>query len=113
MELDELKSLLNEKMERVHREKSAGDLAILLGRKTQSVTGKLRRSLRLEIIACIIFSIGCAAGAIFGAYAWLRIYFGIFACMCFLFLPLLYILLRKTNELGGAALPVKTCPAMR
>ena len=108
MELDELKSLLNDKMERVHREKSTGDLALLLGKKTQSVIGKLKRSLRLEIIACIIFTVACVAVAIFGAYTSLRIYFGIFAAMCFLFFPLLYVLLRKTNELSSSALPVKS-----
>ena len=41
MELDELKSLINERMERVQTEKSPADLAVLLGKKTQSVTAKI------------------------------------------------------------------------
>ena len=108
MELDELKSYLNERMERAHREKSAGDIALLLGKKTQSVAGKLKRSLTFELIASIMFTIGCTAVAIFTGYTSLRIYFAIFAILCFLFIPLLLILQQKVTKLTASALPVKS-----
>lgn len=107
MELDELKSLINERMERVHSAKSSADIALLLGRKTQSVVGKIKRSLVIEMIVSAVFTIICIAVAIFGTYASLRIYFAIFAVLCALFIPLLYMLLKKTDKLSRAALPVK------
>lgn len=108
MELDELKSLINERMERVHAAKSSADIALFLGRKTQSVVGKIKRSLVIEMMVSAVFTILCIAVAVFGAYTSLRIYFAIFAVVCALFIPLLYLLLKKTNKLSSAALPVKS-----
>ncbi|CAN5809844.1 hypothetical protein BH10BAC2_BH10BAC2_19740 [soil metagenome] len=108
MELDELKSLINERMERVHAAKSSADIALLLGKKTQSVVGKIKLSLILEMIVSLAFTIICIAVAIFGVYTSLRIYFAIFAVVCFLFLPLLYLLFKKTKKLSSTALPVKS-----
>ncbi|HXL58226.1 MAG TPA: hypothetical protein VN958_18320 [Chitinophagaceae bacterium] len=108
MELDELKILLKEKLETQHPAKSTGDISALLGKKTQSVIGKLKRSLWIEIITCLVFTLACATVGIFGSYASLRIYFSIFAVLCFLFLPVLWFLLQKTNKLGSTSLPVKS-----
>lgn len=107
MELDELKILLKEKPVPMRVVKSPNDIAALLGSKTKSVTGKIRRSLKIEIIACIVFAILCAGFGIFGAYTWLRIYFGIFAVVCLLLLPVLFILLKRTTKFGITDLPVK------
>ena len=108
MELDELKILLKEQTATMHVIKSADDIAALMSSKTKSITGKLKRSLKIEIISCIVFTIPCTAVGIFGANTSLRIYFSIFAVMCLLFLPMLLVLLKKTNEFSSTALPVKS-----
>ncbi|MEP6844784.1 MAG: hypothetical protein ABI861_02225 [Panacibacter sp.] len=108
MELDELKSYINGRMERVDAAKSPADIALLLGKKTHSVIGKLKRSLIIELISAIVFTFVCIAIAIFGAYTSLRIYFAIFAVVCALFIVFLYVLLTKTKRLGSSVLPVKS-----
>jgi len=108
MELDELKSLINERMERVQTEKSPADIAMLLGKKTQAVTAKIKRSLVIEMVTSVAFTLACIAIAVFGTYSSLRIYFAIFAVICALFIPLLYILFNKTKKLSSTALPVKS-----
>lgn len=108
MELDDLKILLKEQPATMHVVKSADDIAVLLSSKTKSIIGKLRRNLKIEIIACIVFTVPCVAVGIFSAYTSLRIYFGIFAVIFLLFLPLLIMLLKKTNEFRSTALPVKS-----
>lgn len=107
MELDELKSLINERMERVHIEKSPTDIALMLGKNTNSVVGKIIRSLIIELVVTIIFTILCLAVTIFGAYASLRIYFGIFTVVCIVFVPILYMKIIKTKKLTDSAVPVK------
>src|SRR3954471_2226852 len=108
MEFDELKILLKEKLDTQHAEKSVEDISVLLRKKTQSVIGKLKRSLWIEIIACIVFTLACAAVGVISKYASLRIYFSVFAVLCFLFLPVLWFLLQKTKKLSSTSLPVKS-----
>src|SRR5579885_2075326 len=108
MELDELKALLKDNMEKVQQEKTATQLAIMLCKKTVSLIDKLKRSLIIELIACIVFTIPCVLIAAFGAYTSLRIYFGIFAVVCILFMPLLLSLHKKTKQLGNTAMPIKS-----
>jgi hypothetical protein len=107
MELDELKLLINERMERVQLEKSPDDIALMLSKSTNSVVGKIIRSLVLELIVSIFFSIACLAVAVFAPYSSLRIYFGIFTVVCSLFIPVLYLKLKKTKRLTSSAMPVK------
>ncbi|HRI21560.1 MAG TPA: hypothetical protein PLA68_11435 [Panacibacter sp.] len=108
MELDELKILLKDQPAKMQLVKSTGEIAALMGNKTRSVTGKLRRSLKIEIISCIVFAVLCVAFGIFGSYTSLRIYFSIFAVACLLFLPFLFMLLKKTTKLSSTVLPVKS-----
>jgi hypothetical protein len=107
MELDELKSLINDRMERVQNEKSATEIALLMGKKTNSVTGKIKRSLIIELIVSIVFTLICAAVAVLTKYDSLRIYFGIFTFVSLVFIPLLYRKLNKTKKLSNTILPVK------
>jgi len=107
MELDELKSLINDRMERVQKEKSPAEIALLMGKKTKSVTGKIKRSLLIELIVSILFTLICAAVAVFTKYDALRIYFGIFTFVSLLFIPLVYRKLNKTKKLSDTILPVK------
>lgn len=107
MELDELKLLLNAKQEMLVSEKSVTEIRALLNKKTQSVLGKLSRSLRIELIASTAFTIILLGTAFYTAYSSLRIYSIIFAVLCFLFLPVILVLLKKVNALALSALPVK------
>jgi len=107
MELDELKLLINERIERVQLEKSPDDIALMLSKSTNSIIGKIIRSLIIELVVSVIFTIACVAIALFGAYNSLRIYFGIFAVVCAVFIPVLYIKLNKTRRLTSSAMPVK------
>ena len=68
MELDELKSLLNQKLTTAHSGRSTDDIAHLLTRKTSSVIDKLKRSLWIEIISCIVIILGFGYIGIAGSY---------------------------------------------
>ncbi len=108
MELDELKSLINHKLSTDHTTRSAEDIAVLLTKKTGSVIGKLKRSLRIEIISCIVvivlfFYLGFAGG-----YRSLQIYFSVFGVLSFIFLGFIIYLLRRTIQLSATTLPVKS-----
>ncbi len=108
MELDELKILLNGQQTQTHVVKSAEEITFMLTTKTRSITGKLRRSLRIEIICCYAAVILCGAAAIFATYRSLRIYFAVFFIFSLLFLPYLYSLLKKINQFKSSnTLPVK------
>lgn len=107
MELDELKLLLNAKPEMLVSEKSVTEIRALLNKKTQSVLGKLSRSLWIELTASAAFTIILLVTAFYTAYSSLRIYSIIFAVLCFLFLPVILVLLKRVNALALSALPVK------
>jgi hypothetical protein len=107
MDLDELKDQLRNKLATDHAGMSDEDLSALLTRKTVSVVGRLKRSLKLEIVCCIGVTIGFSAIGIFSGYSSLRIYFSVFAVLCALFLVLLVYLLRRTTRLSAGSLPVR------
>ncbi|HEY1019461.1 MAG TPA: hypothetical protein VGE25_10700 [Sediminibacterium sp.] len=108
MELDELKSLLNQKLTTAHSGRSSDDIAHLLTRKTSSVIDKLKRSLWIEIISCIVIILGFGYIGIAGSYRSLRIYFSVFAILAIVFLFIVIYLLRKTQALSATSLPVKS-----
>ena len=107
MELDELKILLKAKIEEQIPAKSTDELALLLNNKTQSVIEKLRRSLRIEIITAILFTVVFSAVGIFAKYVSLQIYFSAFAFVCFLFIIVLWFLHKKIKQLSSTPQPVK------
>jgi len=108
MELDELKSLLNQKLTTAHSGRSSDDIAHLLTRKTSSVIDKLKRSLWIEILSCIVIILGFGYIGIAGSYRSLRIYFSVFAILAIVFLFIVIYLLRKTQALSATSLPVKS-----
>jgi phosphate/sulfate permease len=100
MELDELKKLLNQKLETDHMLRSEQDFAILLQQKANSLISKIRRSLRFEIISCVVILLIFAAIGFTSKYDSLRIYFVSFTI---LFLPFTYVfvyLMKKTNQVN-------------
>lgn len=108
MELDELKTLINHKLATDHAERSAEDIRILLNRRTASVIDKLKRSLWIEVICCVIGILLFAGISIFGKYHSLRIYFSVFTVLAIVFLGIVIHLLRKTKRLSASTLPVKS-----
>ncbi len=105
MELDELKQLLNKRIE-PRQEKSPEDISLLLQQDTKSILQKLKRSLWIELSLAIVFTITCIAVA-FITSAWsIRIYFTVFAFIGAIFIIILPMLIKKTNETSSTA-PVK------
>ena len=107
MELDELKSLINHKLSTDHTGRSAADIASLLTKRTGSVIDKLKRSLWIEIICCVVVIAAFSYLGIAGGYRSLRIYFSVFAVLSFAFLGFIIYLLRRTQKLSATSLPVK------
>jgi hypothetical protein len=108
MELDELKSQLKNKLASDHAGRSDTDIAVLLNKRTNSVIGKLKRSLLKEILISTGIVILFICIGIFSSYSSLRIYFSVFAVVCgVLILPLIYIF-RRTTHLSSTALPIKS-----
>ena len=108
MELDDLKTLINQKLATDHTNRSAEDIRDLLNHRTASVIDKLKRSLWIEIICCIIGILLFAGISIMGHYRSLRIYFSVFTILAMVFLGIVVHLLRKTEKLSASALPVKS-----
>lgn len=108
MELDELKSLINQKLTTDHSGRSSNDIAYLLTRKTSSVIDKLKRSLRIEIICCIAAILLFAYIGIWGYFTSLRIYFSVFALLSVVFLGILIHLSQRIKDLSATTLPVKS-----
>jgi predicted neutral ceramidase superfamily lipid hydrolase len=107
MELDELKILWKDKQPLMQVVKSELDFSQMLGKKTKSITGKLKRSLWIEIGFCITFLVAFAIISIQTKYPSIRMYFGIFAFVFVLFIVVLFALLKKINKLTSSILPVK------
>lgn len=108
MELDELKALIQDRMERVQQPKSQAEFVLLLGKKTHSVAEKIRRNLLLEMIISVVFVFVCLACSFLSSLTSMRVYFGVFTVICILFIPLLYILYNKTKKLTGNVMPLKS-----
>lgn len=107
MELDAFKTHLKLKIDEARGQKSASDIATLLTKKTQSVIHKLKKSLWLEIICCIVFILLFSYVAIVSKYPSLRIYFSVFAVFSVFFLLVLTYLLKRINQLGNASMSIK------
>ncbi|MES2003410.1 MAG: hypothetical protein V4450_02725 [Bacteroidota bacterium] len=108
MELDDFKAQLKHKLANDHSGRSDADLAALLKGKTLSVVGKLKRSLWIEILCCVLIIFGFGYLGFFGKYHSFRIYFSVFTFVSIGFLVLLIYLLRKTALLSATDQPVKS-----
>lgn len=101
MELDELKKSLNQKLETDHLFRSEEDFAILLQQKANSVISRIRRSLRFEIISCIVILLIFAIIGFTTKYNSLRIYFISFTVIFILFTYIFFYLMKKTNQVNN------------
>ncbi|MES2329554.1 MAG: hypothetical protein V4539_08125 [Bacteroidota bacterium] len=108
MELDELKNQLKNKLAADHSGRSDSDIAALLNKRTVSVVGKIKKSLRMEILFGSVFVLLFALFGIFSGNHAFSIYFSVFTIICGACVLLLIYLLLRTSRLGGTALPVKS-----
>ncbi len=108
MDLDELKYQLKNKLSTDHAGLSDQDIALLLTKKTISITDKLKRSLWIEIFCAIVVIIGFGWMGVFSSYWSFRIYFSVFAIFSAAFIFLLVYLLRRISKLSTTPLPVKS-----
>ena len=107
MELDDLKTSLNQKLETEHLYLSENDIAAMLTKKANSALGKIRKSLWFEIYSCIVFLIGFGYIAISSRYTSMNIYFGSFTLLCIPFTVLLAYLLKKTDNVAEGTQSIK------
>lgn len=107
MELDDLKSQLINKLATEQR-RSDEDIAVLLGKRTMSITGKLKRSLRLELWISVAVVIFFGLAGIFSETHSFRIYFSSFAIMFVLLIVIFAALLQRVAKLSNTPLPIKS-----
>jgi hypothetical protein len=105
MELDDLKTLLQAQDD--YRQLTPDDLRNMLGKKSKSIIAKLMKSIRFELLFCIIGSCICAAIILSVQWWVIKVYVLAALVMILLFIPLHFYLLKTTNKLGNTALPVK------
>lgn len=108
MELDDLKYQLKQKLEQPAAEHSAGDIALLLKKQAGSVLDKLHRSLWIEIVFSLLFSLAFAAIALFSSNFVLRVYFGSFIILAAGFGIFQYYLAHRIRKTASSSLPVKS-----
>lgn len=107
MNLDDLKVQLNSKLEEHQSfemvvESSAGFQKIA----STSIAQKIKNSLITEIVFGIIIMMVFLYVTAFSRFHSIKIYFGAFTVLIFLFNILLVFLLKKTNDLTASCLPV-------
>lgn len=109
MELEDIKNLLNRKLENEQVNKSANDIAVLLHKKTSSVITKLKKSLLFEIVFTVVAVLIFAYISIFTKYNSIQIYFTFFTVLLLAMIVVLILLYKKINTLSKAHLnkPIK------
>jgi uncharacterized membrane protein YidH (DUF202 family) len=105
MNLDELKIQLNTSAESENM--SAEKLANMLKRHPRSMIAGILKSLRMEIIFSILFTITCAYVAATNSNWSLRVYFGIFIIVGAAFAVVLSYLYSRTKKTEARSLPMK------
>lgn len=108
MELDDLKTLLNQKLSTDHLNILEADIASMLCKKANSVLSNIKKSIWFEIFSCIIIIIGFGYLGIFSKYSSLNIYFSTFTLVFFIFTFLLVYLLKKINQFDEGIGSIKT-----
>lgn len=99
MELDELKNLLNKKLEQPAASLDQWGIQRSINGKTKSILSKIKRSIWFEIICAAIITLLFVYITLFSSWQAFRIYFGTFSLLLFLFIPVLLMLLKKVNAL--------------
>lgn len=108
MELDELKYQLNQRLATDHASRSNADISALLKKKTHSVISKIKRSLIIEMVLCVLFFAAMLYVCFITDYWSIRVYFGVFTVLTVLMTLVLYYLYRRTDTLSDSDRPIKT-----
>ena len=108
MELGQLKKELSSRLAASAESRTTDELASFLRMETRSPVEQLKRSLKLELLLTLLFCTCCSIAAIVSNEFPYQLCFSVFLGVGITFAVLLYFLLRKTNSLGGTALPVRT-----
>lgn len=107
MELDELKYQINQRLATDHASRSNADISALLKKKTHSVISKIKRSLIIEMVLCILFFAAMLYVCFITDYWSIRVYFGVFTVLTVLMTFVLYYLYRRTDTLSDSDRPIK------
>jgi hypothetical protein len=108
MDLDQFKTELKTKLATDHMNRSDSDIEQLLKKKTFSFIDKIKRSLWFEIIFGFLMNFAFVYGAFDSSMHSLRIYFGVFSVVMYLFLFFLIYLLVRTNKIKTADQSIKS-----
>lgn len=107
MELDELKYQLNQRLATDHASRSNADISALLKKKTHSVISKIKRSLIIEMVLCVLFFAAMLYVCFITDYWSIRMYFGVFTVLTVFMTFVLYYLYRRTDTLSDSDRPIK------
>jgi hypothetical protein len=99
MDLDQFKNELKTKLATDHINRSDTDIEQLLKNKTSSFIDKIKKSLWFEIIFGFLLNFGFVYAAFDANMRSMRIYFGVFSILMYLFLFFLIYLLLRTNKI--------------
>jgi hypothetical protein len=107
MDLDQFKTELNTKLATDHINRSDADIMQLLQMKTGSFIDKIKKSLWFEIIIGFVLNFGFVYAAFDASMHSMRLYFGVFSVLMYLFLFFLIYLLIRTNKIKSADQTIK------
>lgn len=99
MDLDQFKNELKTKLATEHINRSDADFEQILKSKTSSFIDKIKKSLWFEIIIGFLLNFGFVFAAFDAGMRSMRIYFGVFSILMYLFLFFLIYLLLRTNKI--------------
>ncbi len=108
MDLDQFKNELKTKLATDHTNRSDADIEQLLKKKTSSYIDKIKKSLWFEIIIGFLLNFGFVFAAFDASMRSMRIYFGVFSVLMYLFLFFLIYLLLRTNKIKTTDQTIKT-----
>ncbi len=99
MDLDQFKTELKTKLATDHINRSDADFEHILKNKTSSFIDKIKKSLWFEIVIGFLLNFGFVFAAFDASMRSMRIYFGVFSVLMYLFLFFLIYLLLRTNKI--------------
>ena len=108
MDLDQFKTELKTKLATDHINRSDADIEQLLKKKTSSIISKIEKSLWFEIIFGFLLNFAFVYAAFDAGMHSLRIYFGVFSVVMYLFLFFLIYLLVRTIKIKTVDQSIKS-----
>ena len=107
MDLDQFKNELKTKLATDHFNRSDADFEQILKKKTGSFIDKIKKSLWFELVVGFLCNLGFVYAALDASMHSMRLYFGIFSILMFLFLIYMIYILIRTNQIKSADQTIK------